>query len=136
MVSTPGPCPNCQYVNAAGAQLCEVCLTRLVPATGHSGELGLWWPWGFERVRISLLIGRDLASPLSPRLNSYPNISRRHAQFRVVDGAVLLSDLNSANGTYLNGQRLAPNQEVEIRPGMAIRFASNLSVKVVGGDDC
>jgi RNA polymerase subunit RPABC4/transcription elongation factor Spt4 len=134
-VRSSAACPNCQYVNGAGAQFCEVCLTRLVPATGRGAGLGLWWPWGFERIRASLLIGRDLSSPLSPHLNLYPNISRQHAHFRVSDSAVFLCDLNSVNGTYLNGQRLAPDQEVEIRPGMTIRFASNLSVKVVGGND-
>jgi hypothetical protein len=132
-VQSPAACPNCQYVNSVGAELCEVCLTRLVPATGHGAGLGLWWPWGFERIRGSLLIGRDPSSPLSPRLNLYPNISRQHAHFRVSDGVVFLCDLNSVNGTYLNGQRLPPDQEVEIRPGMTVRFASNLSVKVVGG---
>ncbi|MGE0622685.1 MAG: FHA domain-containing protein [Pseudomonadales bacterium] len=35
------------------------------------------------------------------------HISRRHAQFLLQDGVVWLRDLRSANGTFVNGQRLA-----------------------------
>ena len=36
----------------------------------------------------------------------HPNVSRRHAAFEVVDGAIVLRDLGGTNGTYLNGERL------------------------------
>ena len=38
-----------------------------------------------------------------------PMISRRHAQFDVTDNGCTLTDLESANGTVLNGQPLAGN---------------------------
>lgn len=36
------------------------------------------------------------------------NISRRHASIRTQDGMVVIEDLGSINGTFLNGDRLSP----------------------------
>jgi FHA domain-containing protein len=36
-----------------------------------------------------------------------PEISRRHARLRPVDGGVEIEDLGSTNGTFVNGERLA-----------------------------
>jgi diguanylate cyclase (GGDEF)-like protein len=48
-----------------------------------------------------LIIGRALDAPV--RVDA-PGISRRHAQLQVSDSEVLLQDLGSANGTYINDQ--------------------------------
>lgn len=45
-----------------------------------------------------------------------PEVSRRHAQLDLTRGVVYLSDLGSANGTFLNGNRLK-NEGIEVRPG-------------------
>ncbi len=39
-----------------------------------------------------------------------PNISRRHMRLDVAGGQVTITDLNSTNGTRLNGQTLRPNR--------------------------
>lgn len=50
------------------------------------------------------------------------SVSRVHAAFAWRDGAVLLSDLGSSNGTYVNGERIrAPHP---VGPGDAVRFGS------------
>jgi pSer/pThr/pTyr-binding forkhead associated (FHA) protein len=36
-----------------------------------------------------------------------PEISRRHAVVRVVEGSLVVEDLNSLNGTWVNGRRIA-----------------------------
>lgn len=41
-------------------------------------------------------------------------ISRRHVQVINRGGALYLTDLNSSNGTYVNGNRIPPNLEVRI----------------------
>ena len=52
--------------------------------------------------------------------------SRRHAELRLKDGSWILSDLNSSNGTYVNGQRIvAPT---ELKHGDQIRVGSSLLV--------
>ena len=44
-------------------------------------------------------------------------VGRRHARLFLQDGQVMLEDLNSTNGTTLNGQRLKPGQPQVIRDG-------------------
>lgn len=44
-------------------------------------------------------------------------ISRRHCQLTVDDTRVLVCDLGSSNGTYLNGKLIPANQEIELTPG-------------------
>lgn len=50
------------------------------------------------------------------------SISRLHARIEEQDGKVLLTDMNSRNGTYKNGLRMSPSETVEIEPGDEIRF--------------
>lgn len=50
------------------------------------------------------------------------SISRIHARFEKVGDRVLLTDMNSTNGTYRNGLRMQPQETVEIEPGDEIRF--------------
>ena len=52
-----------------------------------------------------------------------PTISRMHAKLRRVDQEYYLTDLNSTNGTFVNGQRLESGQNQRINPGDQIRFA-------------
>jgi EAL domain-containing protein (putative c-di-GMP-specific phosphodiesterase class I) len=52
---------------------------------------------------VPYVIGRrdDLALTLS-----YPTVSSMHAEITTSDGALILRDLKSTNGTYVNGQRV------------------------------
>ena len=45
------------------------------------------------------------------------SLSRRHAEFELIDGAVQVTDLGSTNGTFVNGRRPAPFERVSIAPG-------------------
>ncbi len=47
------------------------------------------------------------------------SVSSHHAQFSLVGGEYELKDLNSTNGTYVNGQRA---DVVSLKPGDKIRF--------------
>lgn len=53
-------------------------------------------------------------------------VSRRHAELKAISGGWALSDLNSANGTYLNGVRLS--QPKKLKPGDQIRMGGTLMV--------
>jgi hypothetical protein len=55
-----------------------------------------------------------------------PNVSREHAEIRPRGGSWVLSDLNSTNGTLLNGRRLE-RPEV-IRPGDEIELGTSVVV--------
>lgn len=59
------------------------------------------------------------------------HLSRRHAQLQVIDGMLFVKDLDSANGTFLNGKRVA---EARVKRGDELRFDA-LSFGVMGPSD-
>ncbi len=73
------------------------------------------------------LIGRSSeALPLTDT-----TVSRRHAELTPDDGRWFLRDLESANGTYVNGERLEHGERFELSPGDQIRCGSTLMVFAV-----
>jgi pSer/pThr/pTyr-binding forkhead associated (FHA) protein len=44
-------------------------------------------------------------------------ISRRHCKLTVIESGVLVRDLESSNGTYVNDKLIPPNQDVALTPG-------------------
>lgn len=63
-------------------------------------------------------------------------VSRRHARISVRHGRFLLQDLNSLNGTWLNGRKLPSGSDVPLQPGDEIEIGerSVLRVLAVGAD--
>jgi len=57
----------------------------------------------FELTEQAIVIGRTSEQLALSDVSS----SRRHAELRPANGSWVLSDLNSSNGTYVNGQRIA-----------------------------
>ncbi len=57
-------------------------------------------------------------------------VSRLHARLERRRGQYCIQDLNSRNGTFLNGERLLPQEMRIFYPGDRIAFA-NLQYKVV-----
>jgi DNA-binding winged helix-turn-helix (wHTH) protein len=55
------------------------------------------------------LIGRD---PDVHVFLDHPSVSRRHARISIAAGEVVLEDLNSRNGTWINGRRITSPTEV------------------------
>jgi phage tail-like protein len=51
-----------------------------------------------------------------------PSVSRAHADLRISPQAAILTDRNSANGTFVNDARLAPEQPVQLVHGSIIRI--------------
>ncbi|MCA9792002.1 MAG: FHA domain-containing protein, partial [Candidatus Eremiobacteraeota bacterium] len=66
-------------------------------------------------------VGRSAQGPGALKLDS-PQVSRNHAALRVEDGKVFVRDLDSANGSFINGQKLKAHEFVEAKPGSEIRF--------------
>ena len=59
------------------------------------------------------------------------HLSRRHAQLHIIDGMLFVKDLDSANGTFLNGKRVA---EARVKRGDELRFDA-LTFGVMGPSD-
>lgn len=49
-------------------------------------------------------------------------VSRRHAMVQYQRGEFLLYDLNSRNGTFVNGSRISPREPFKLRPGDIVEF--------------
>jgi pSer/pThr/pTyr-binding forkhead associated (FHA) protein len=80
-------------------------------------------PNGVKRTRPitarGLVIGRGSDCELAI---AYAAVSRYHAQITFDRGRYYVTDLNSANGTYLGNNRLEPNMPTVWMPGQALRI--------------
>ncbi len=52
-----------------------------------------------------------------------PSVSKRHAELRCTKGVWHVMDLESHNGTFLDGKRLPPGIMTPVRPGAALWFS-------------
>ena len=57
----------------------------------------------FELIEPTIRLGRDATNTLQIHDTE---VSRHHAEIRCADGDCTLSDTNSSNGTFINGQRI------------------------------
>jgi hypothetical protein len=76
-----------------------------------------------------IIFGRsDANSIVHPDVDLTPygavdmGVSRQHAAIEIGEETVMLIDVGSSNGTFLNGQRLLPNQQRVLRDGDEVRF--------------
>ena len=72
-------------------------------------------------VRNGDVVGRAAAG--KEVLEIHEEISRRHAQFVVSEGAWFIVDLGSSNGTFLDGERIPPKEKIPVRNGQRIMFS-------------
>jgi len=74
----------------------------------------------FDLGEGSFIVGRDASADMSlPNENS---ISRKHAQITRSGNSIVVKDLGSTNGTFVNGLKL--NGETTLRPGDTIQFGA------------
>jgi hypothetical protein len=91
-------------------------------------------------VRDIAVVGRsDQIAPGIPELDLEPfgaqehGVSRRHAILLPDDDGLALIDLESTNGTWINGVYLQPGQKYQLRVGDRVEFGRlRLVVRVVG----
>lgn len=86
-------------------------------------------------VRHDIVIGRG--SDCNLRLSS-PQVSRRHCFLRVGRDAASVTDLDSSNGTYLDGKRLQSGKRFDLTDGAMlsvgpIRFLVRVRPELVSG---
>jgi len=67
-----------------------------------------------ETKKESVIVGR---SPESDLIVPHPSISRKHCQVEVIDNTLFITDLNSSNGTFINGMRLIPDEKHGLKAG-------------------
>jgi pSer/pThr/pTyr-binding forkhead associated (FHA) protein len=82
-------------------------------------------------------VGRFADKPVDIDLMSQESVeqiwcSRQHAVVLFADGAVAVEDLNSLNGTWVNGTRIHPGQTRLLRPGDVLQVGT-VQMKLVLG---
>lgn len=139
-------CPNCAKINAFNTPFCTRCFTLLATEFYEPLQKGehphlieirpaefyLEFPWGVFQIKDQMIIGREDASPeiRKPLMDSYKNLSKKHASFKIKNNTLYLYDHGSANGTFIN-DILLPNQTLlAIRKDCPVRFAKDLIVFV------
>src|SRR2546422_3926207 len=71
-----------------------------------------------------VLVGRDPAvCHFFFSQEKWPMVSRRHAEFRFVDGRCVVVDAKSRFGTYVNGEKIGG--PVEVRVGSHIQLGAD-----------
>ncbi len=75
----------------------------------------LTWPIALDQDEM--VIGRLPENNITLDSVSFPLVSRSHAKIRQSAEVVLISDLNSKHGTWVNKKRLQPNEELRLETG-------------------
>ena len=92
-----------------------------VVTDGHEGKL-------ISVNHDKFLIGRSDECHIRPKSES---ISRRHCAFIRKDGRILLIDLKSRNGTYVNDQKLDPSKAKVLKDGDHIKVGKLEFIAVI-----
>ena len=96
------------------------------------GGIGVYAAGSFKpyylHVDMELVIGRKTENTSEPILDLSDldafdmGLSRRHAMIRRTESGYEVVDLASTNGTWLNGERLAPNKPYSFASGSQLRI--------------
>jgi diguanylate cyclase (GGDEF)-like protein len=116
------------------AQVTLVAIDGGRAAGGESCLIEIYGPALARKIAVDrpeLVLGRDLDCGVSIPIDT---VSRRHARIAKRGSSAFLSDLGSTNGTFLNDQVLAPNEEYPLRSGDQIRTGAAIFKFLCGGD--
>ena len=105
------PAASATSANSAAAGPNRFGLLRIKTPGGKTREFGLDEP--------TVTIGRSTDNQLAIDEIS---VSRRHARLSVESGRLMIEDLGSANGTFIGGQRLAPNNPGLVSEDQVVRL--------------
>ena len=150
-------CPQCGHQNPLGANFCSSCGRDLEVADEHGTTASVLVPIDHmaEDVEIELdelppgvgmlVVTRGPNSGSRFALDQpvvtagrHPDsvifldditVSRRHAEIRVEDGSLLVRDVGSLNGTYLNRERI---EQGELHDGDTVQVGKFKLVFVAG----
>lgn len=138
-------CPACKLGNDANALTCSHCgssldilFTRSVKvdkenqyAAPESG-LAFYFAGTAKQVAVTtdgeFILGRKTEGDTDSLVDlTYPDgfamgVSRRHAKVRSTANGYVITDLNSSNGTWLDGKILPPSQPIDLPSGVTLQL--------------
>lgn len=101
----------------------------------HPTQITIFIPHSRRRLQLNLTdeihVGRStpdsiMELDLTPDHASDLGVSRLHAVIKAANNELVLVDMESTNGTYLNAYRLPPHQPYPLNSGDEIRFGDLL----------
>ena len=81
------------------------------------------------RVNDGDVVGRNATG--KDVLDSFKTVSGIHAKFICDDGNWFIEDLNSTNGTYINGSRIPANKQIELNPEQKLSLSKSFKISVL-----
>lgn len=125
-------CEECHYHNLPTQRTCAKCGEPLagipitkggsVENTNPGGTLinpevnkkicSMDGEWVLELDSLEIVLGRQAIG--KEYLEKKPYVGRNHAKITVIGSDVYLEDLNSTNGTYIDGQRLEVGKAIKL----------------------
>lgn len=93
--------------NAVRSQSLATREARVFPLGGRDG------------VKLPATVGRAHQCGI---VVEHPSVSKEHARVERGAAGLIVEDLGSTNGTFVNGQKLAAHASHEVRPDDALRF--------------
>src|SRR5258708_4035140 len=87
------------------------------------GRIDVYWPDGpiesYQLIKPSIGVGR---SPGNDIVLDTTAVSRYHISLALKDQQIVLEDLDSVNGTYVDGARVKPREPLVLRGGEEIQL--------------
>ena len=141
-------CTNCGYsITDAMVGQATIPTRRVENDPDESSAKSTWGSARFQQGSTIILHIHDAADPVTiapssrvifgrtdnnstfiPDVDFSPygalekGVSRQHAALEINEDTLMLLDVGSSNGTFLNGQRLLPNQPRVLRDGDEVRL--------------
>ncbi len=119
-------CPNCGASTQSLVQSAQAPGTQLVP----QGTISLVIRYPDGKVDeypltsgLPINLGRNPGNQIQI---SFPGVSGQHLQMTLEDDTLSVIDLDSTNGTEINGQRIPPNSPQKLQGGDIMRIRDGL----------
>jgi len=124
-------CPTCQSKNELSAYLCESCLADLTMIEEYKPKAKTLKLINKEyNVSITLkdgdILGRDHVG--KEELKAFKTISREHARFFLHKGEWAVEDLDSTNGSFVQGKKF---KKIRLKDGLKLSFSKSFECDVV-----
>ncbi len=132
-------CPTCQTANNPTELLCTRCFGDISgitptspPAIATADTIPLLRLLLADARQIELRSGDTAgrAGAAGELFCEFAAVSRSHARFDYVNGSWQVTDLNSTNGTFLDGKRLKADSPALLTNSQEIRFGSGFRAVV------
>jgi S-DNA-T family DNA segregation ATPase FtsK/SpoIIIE len=87
-------------------------------------------------VRLTLVygepvrLGRHETGAVGEGIGQHKNVSRLHAQLELKPDGVVITDLGSTNGTFVDGLRIEPGMETAVLVGAPLRLAADCLIRI------